>query len=378
MAVLLCACTTSQAGRTGAAVTTDELLAGTALGFADSPDVAVAPAEVLALSPEMRAFIDAHVDRSGGAALKLHQLASSIIDEKTFGVTYDDRTRTAAETFRARRGNCLSFSTMFVAMARDVGLDVQYQEVEIPPDWTLDNDTYVLNQHVNVYVNLEPAAPKVVDFNIADFKSSYEMERIPDTRALAHHYNNVGVERMQAGDAGSALAHFRRALEESDRAFSPAWVNLGTLYLRGGRTAEAEAAYLQALAADSSDLVAMSSLARLYDRLGERERAAACRKRVVHHRNRNPYYRYELARRAYLAHDYRAAIGHLKYAARKRPKEDQFCFLLGACYLQGGDERQARRWFDRAEELAATDAQKRRYSSKIDTVLRRPDPGRPE
>ena len=49
---------------------------------------------------------------------------------------YDEITRTASETFRARRGNCLSFSNMFVAMARDVGLDVQFQEVEIPPDWT--------------------------------------------------------------------------------------------------------------------------------------------------------------------------------------------------------------------------------------------------
>ena len=373
MAVLLSACAASQAGRSGAAVTPDELLAGAALGPTDSPAVAVAPAEVLALSPEMRAFIDAHVDRAGAGGLKLHQLATSIIDEETFGVTYDDRTRTAAETFRARRGNCLSFSTMFVAMAREVGLDVQYQEVEIPPDWTLDNDTYVLNQHVNVYVNLEPAAPKVVDFNIADFKSSYEMERIPDARALAHYYNNVGVERMLSGDTASALAHFRRALAENDRAFSPAWVNLGTLYLRNGRTAEAEAAYLQALEADGSDLVAMSSLARLYDRLGDRERADVYRKKVVHHRNLNPYYRYELARRAYLAHDYRSAVAHLKYAVRKRPKEDQFCFLLGASYVGLGNEREGRRWFDRAEELAATDAVRRRYSSKADTVLGRPE-----
>jgi Flp pilus assembly protein TadD len=372
MAVLLSACATSRTGRSGA-VTPDELLAGTALGSTDSPAAPVAPAEVLALSPEMRAFIDAHVDRAGGGSLKLHQLATAIIDEDTFGVTYDDRTRTAAEAFRARRGNCLSFSTMFVAMAREVGLDVQYQEVEIPPDWTLDNDTYVLNQHVNVYVKLEPAAPKVVDFNIADFKSSYEMERIPDARALAHYYNNVGVERMLAGDTASALSHFRRALAENDLAFSPAWVNLGTLYQRNGRTAEAEAAYLQALEADGSDLVAMSSLARLYDRLGDREQAAVYRKKVVHHRNLNPYYRYELARRAYLAHDYRAAISHLKYAVRKRPKEDQFCFLLGLSYVELGDEEEARRWFDRAEELAATDALKRRYSSKADTVLRRPE-----
>jgi tetratricopeptide (TPR) repeat protein len=375
--VLALTCTTRRGSPDTAEITPERLLAGEPLGVARVSPAVVGEGEVLALSPEMRDFLDAHVNRAGSANVKLQQLANAIIDEDTFGVTYDDRTRTAADTFRTRRGNCLSFSTLFVAMARDVGLTAQFQEVGIPPDWTLDNDTYVLNQHVNVFVDLELQGTRVVDFNIADFRASYPMRRILDSRALAHYYNNVGVERMQAGDTASALACFRTAIADSDRRFSPAWVNLGTLYLRNGHPAHAEAAYLEALRADRSDLVAMSSLARLYERLGDRERAVAYRKNVVHHRNLNPYYRYELARRAYSAQDWDAAIGHLKYAVRKRPNEDQFCFLLGLSYLQKGNEREARRWFDRAEELAATDALKRTYSRKADTMLRRPAQGHP-
>jgi len=325
---------------------------------------------VLALSPQMRDFLDKHVDRKASDSLKLQQLAYAIVDADTFGLVYDDRTRTASETFHARRGNCLSFSNMFVAMARHVGLKVEFQEVEIPPDWTLDKDTYVLNQHVNVYVDLGQTGVRVVDFNIADFKTSYEMRRIPDPRALAHYYNNIGVERMQTGDTAAALSCFRTAIADSERQFSPAWANLGTLYLRAGHPAHAEAAYLQAVNANKSDLVALSDLARLYERMGDRKRAAAYQKKVIHHRYLNPYYRYELARRAYTGKDYVAAIGHLKYAIRKRPKEDQFYFLLGACYLEKGDKRAAERWLAKAQEVAATDALKRRYSSKIDTLLR--------
>jgi tetratricopeptide (TPR) repeat protein len=259
---------------------------------------------------------------------------------------------------------------MFVAMARDVGLAVQFQEVEIPPDWTLDKDTFVLNQHVNVYVDLGQAGTRVVDFNIGDFRTSYEMWRISDGRALGHYYNNVGVARMQAGDTAAALACFRSAILANERGFSPAWTNLGTLYLRNGHAAHAEAAYLQALKTGDWDLVAMSNLARLYERLGDRERAAAYQRRVIDHRMHNPYYRYQLALHAYLAQDYPAAIGQLKYAIRKRPKEDQFCFLLGLSYLKNGDAQLGRRWLARAEELAATDVAKRKYSSKIDTLLR--------
>jgi len=406
LALPLVACTSGRGTLGNVEITPDELLAGTALGLPGGSPAPVAQEEVLAVSPEMREFLEKHVDLKGSDSLKLHQLASAIVSADTFGLVYDDKTRTASETFHARLGNCLSFSNMFVAMARHVGLNVQFQEVDVPPDWTLDKDTYVLNQHVNVYVDLAQAGVRVVDFNIADFKTSYEMQRIPDTRALAHYYNNIGVGRMQTGDTAAALSCFRTAIavaqeeqpvakekkevkekvvktgsliprrtleanSDGERQFSPAWANLGTLYLRAGHPAHAEAAYLQAVKANSSDLVAMSDLARLYEQLGDRERAAAYKKRVIHHRNLNPYYRYELARQAYVGKDFVAAISHLKYAIRKRPKEDQFYFLLGACYLEKGDTRAAERWLAKAREVAATDALKRRYSIKIDTLLRR-------
>ena len=373
LVVLAVACTSSRGSLDRVGITPEQLLAGASLGVAEDSPAPVAQEEVLAVSPQMQEFLEKHVDLNGSDSLKLNQLASAIVDADTFGLVYDDKTRTASETFRARLGNCLSFSNMFVAMARHVGLNVQFQEVDVPPDWTLDKDTYVLNQHVNVYVDLGQAGVRVVDFNIADFKASYEMRRIPDARALAHYYNNIGVGRMQAGDTIAALSCFRTAIADGERQFSPAWTNLGTLYLRNGHPAHAEAAYLQAVKANNSDLVAMSDLARLYEQLGDRERAAAYQKRVIHHRYLNPYYRYELARQAYIGKDYVAAIGHLKYAMRKRPKEDQFYFLLGACYLEKGDKRAAERWLAKAQEVAATDALKRRYSSKIDTLLHRAD-----
>ena len=140
--------------------------------------------------------------------------------------------------------------------------------------------------------------------------------------------------------------------------------------MRNGRPAEAEAAYLQALKADGADAVAMSNLSWLYERQGDAPRAAAYRKRVLAHRDRNPYYHYQLAREAFRALDYDAAIGHLKHAVRMKRNDDQFYFLLSLSYLKKGDARTARRYLARAEELAATDALKRRYASKMEALLR--------
>jgi len=366
--VVLLGCTQAVLRPISTTVTVDELLADTEQGQPGLAQPLVDEADVLAVSPEMRQFLDSNVDLDAGSFIKLHQLLGAIITEGTFGLEYDERTRTAAETFAARRGNCLSFSNMFVAMARYSGLTVSYQEVDIPPDWTFENDAFVLNRHVNILVDLGITGEHVVDFNIEDFRASYDRRAISDTRALAHFYNNMGVESMQDGDLATALAYFHRAIVDHDRRFSPAWNNLGILYLREGRLAFAEAAFLQALKVDIHDDVAMSSLADLYARMGQQEQATRYRLRVVSHRRQNPYYRYQLAREAFLAHHYDVAIGHLKYAVHKKPNEDRFCFLLGLAHLQNGNDRAAARWLARAKEVAATDELKRKYDGKLNIL----------
>ena len=361
-------CSSGTLGHENAKIAPSELLAGAPLDGVQEPSGLVANEDVLALSAEMKEFLDANVSRKATIGVRMNQLIDAIINEGTFGLVFDGRTRTASETFRQRRGNCLAFSNMFVAMARYADLEATYQEVQIPPDWAFENDVFLLNRHVNVYVDLGPLDDHVVDFNIDDFKASYTMNKISDARARAHYFNNMGVETMQSGDTASALAYFRRAIADNDRNFSPAWSNLGTLYSRNGHPDYAEAAYLQALRVDSQDLVAMSNLARFYERQGDTELASLYRKKVVDHRRENPYYRYQRARDAYTAGDYDTAISHLKYAIRKKDNEDEFYFLLSLCHLQKGNERSAQRWLAKAEQIAATDALKRRYSSKLELL----------
>jgi Flp pilus assembly protein TadD len=362
-------CSSGVAVRASSKITPEALLAGGSFrSTGELPDL-VPEEDVLALNPEMRQFLQSHIDRDAGSTPKLQQLVDAIIDQESFGLQYDDTTRTAAQTFEQRRGNCLSFSSLFVAMAREVGLRVAFQEVDVPPDWTYEHDAYVLNRHVNVVVDLGLSSERVVDFNIGDFRASYDMRRISDSRAMAHFFNNKGVESLQRDNTATALACFRRAIVDCDRRFSPAWTSLGTLYLRASLPEHAEAAYLQALEADSSDLVAMSNLVALYTSLGDPERARHFRNKVVSHRRQNPYYRYHLAREACIRQDFESAIAHLKFAVRKRPQEPRFPYLLGLVYLQQGNERAGRRWLARAEEQAASGVVRGEYSNKIQRLL---------
>jgi len=372
IAAVAIAVLTSAAGssaRDRPTITPKELLSGEALGVTDDPTTDITAKMVLALSDEMRDFLKANVNPGATDVFKLEQLIDAIMGENTFGLQYDENTRTAAETFRLQLGNCLSFSTMFISLARGVGLQAEFQEVDIPPDWSMRKDVYVLNRHVNVYVDLGAAGVHVVDFNISDFKSTYAVEVVSDTRAIAHFFNNLGVERMQDGDVDAAVAFFRRAITDGDGRFSPAWTNLGSLYRKFDHFEHAEAAYLQALKADKTDAVAMSNLVRLYELMGDAKKAEIYQKRVEEHRMNNPYFRFSLAREAFFKRDYTTAIEHLKHAIRKHKDDDEFYFLLGLCYLMEGNEKEARRWTSKAEEVAATEQDRRRYSTKIEALM---------
>ncbi|MCH7685722.1 MAG: tetratricopeptide repeat protein [Planctomycetes bacterium] len=173
---------------------------------------------------------------------------------------------------------------------------------------------------------------------------------------------------MQKHEPLEALRYFRKAVT-SDPEFAPVWSNLGALYSRAGYFKYAEAAYIQALAINSQELIAMSNLGRLYESLGQTKQADWYNKQTNLHRMRNPYYRYHLAREAFLVEDYDTAIGHLKYSVKKKVNEDTFYFLMGLSYLQKGNESAARQWLEKAEQVAEDDGLQRNYHSKLEMLL---------
>ena len=325
--------------------------------------------DVLELTPQMISFLDRWVDKNQRDYSRLRNLLYAVMGDGTFELIYDETTRTAQETFSDQRGNCLSFTNMFVAMSRYLGLNANFQEVMVPPSWSTEGQTFILSQHVNVHVNMSSSREeKVVDFNMYDFRTSYEMEIVSDSRGRAHYFNNIGVEHMLEGDILLALSNFRESLN-SDMSFSSVWANLGSLYNREGFPQYAEAAYLKALDADKNNLVAMSNLAGLYENQGKSELALQYQHKIESHRMQNPYYRYHLARTAFEDGDYTTAIDHLKYAVRKNKYDDSFYLLMSLSYLKIGEKEVARRWMKKAEEVADMDADKKRYHNKLDLLM---------
>lgn len=332
---------------------------------ASAESVTVIPVEnILQLTPVMISYLDSNVDRNASADNRIIQLTDAIMNNGLFELAYDELTRTAEETFMDRRGNCLSFTNLYIAMARNLGLDASYQEVETPPFWSLTGQFLLLSKHVNVYIRTDHEKDSVVDFNFYNLSTKVKPNLISDRRAQALFYSNIGVERMLNGDTPGAFANFLASLQR-DSTFSPAWVNLGILYRREGFPDYAEAAYFAALDNEPENLVAMSNLTSLYIEIGDMDLAQEYRQKVTKHRMQNPYYRYFLAKDAFEDGDYREAIMHLKYAIKKREDEAMFYSLLGLSYLMSGDREEAQRWMAKAESAASSQQERQVYSQKL-------------
>jgi Flp pilus assembly protein TadD len=323
---------------------------------------------ILEMTPEMIEFVESYVDGATNRYARMKRLVYAIIGDGNFELVYDDKTRTAPQTFRDARGNCLSFTNLFIAMARYLDIHAKYQEVDIPPDWSLTGESFMFSQHVNALVDLGVGLQRVVDFNIYDFQVTYERHVISDARARAHYFSNIGVEHMMRGETKRAYVNFRQALLEDSR-FSPAWINMGVLHRREKHPIYAEAAYKQALEIYQFNLIAMSNLANLYAEEGETELAEQYLARVQLHRMSNPYYRYQLANSALIDGDYKSAIKNLKYAIEKRESEDRFYYLLSLSYLMSGEKETAQRWMKKAEEMSRQSENQQKYSHKLELLM---------
>lgn len=366
----------------GKFISVDMLLSGEPLHReSDRPSAAPIPelddVDILAVSAEMRDFLDFYVERSGAPEVRFRQLMSAFMNTQSVGLEYATKTRTAAETFATGEGNCLSFTNMFVAMARDIGLKADFQEVDVPPSWNHSGDTLVLNRHINIFVRTSnrgrglPEMSETVDFNTTEARSDYDTRRISDRRAAAHYYSNIGVEFLQRGDNESAFRYFRKGLRTYEQ-FDALWINLGVLYSRLGDLDYARAAYEQALIHNRS-MSALSSLARVYELMGNGPLAEHYREQVERYRNSNPYFRYFQAQEALEDKHYAQALRELAAAIELEPDEERFYLLRAVVHLRQGQNDMADSWFQQAIERTEDVRTRYRYQLKWRELLANPD-----
>ena len=315
------------------------------------PVYSIPGVDLLAVSPQMRAFVDTHTARGKGRHGKAWSLAYAAMDPYLLDFNYDPQvTLTAEKGFSARTGNCLTFSSLFIAMAREAGLEAWFQEITIPTTWSAVNETLLVGMHVNAVVK-DPGKQYVVDVSRRKQQEDDIARRMSDSEAKAQYFNNLGADALVENDLARAHAYFRKGLE-THPGLAYIWSNLGVVYRRNEQTDDAITAYRHALRLDQDNNVALNNLYLIYEEDGDLESAAALRKRVERNRRKNPYYLLHLAELANEEQRYSDAIGLLNRAIKMDETEYRFHYTLALSQYYAGETETARASLTRARHLA--------------------------
>jgi len=315
----------------------------------------VAPAEVMRLPTELQQRL--HSEILPGARTprqRLQAITDLLTAPEGLALSYrDDATHSAAQAYVIREVNCLTFTLLFLALARESGLTAHAQAVEQTLSWHQQDSTVFRANHVNARVRIGKS-DIVVDIRGSNITMRHPPAPISDQRLLAHYYNNLAMQRMAHGELGAAQRHMATALSLAPD-YAPHWSNAGVLRRRAGDEAAAEQDYLQALALDGDNALALMNLAALAQRQGDTQREQSYRHRLEGIQRNDPFYQFLLGARLQAAGDLPAAIDQFRRAIQLHRGEHRFHAALAGAYLQLGKPREAREALRRALDLSSGD-----------------------
>lgn len=264
------------------------------------------------------------------------------------GLRYETGTTpTGEEAFAGRRANCLGFTSLFVGLARELGVPVFYLEIGDVEKFAREGGMVVESGHVTAGYGSGDLL-RILEFTQLPPARYRNPHRLSDLTAIALFHSNRGAEMLEAGRNQEAVDWLRRATR-LDPGLAGASINLGVALRRSGDPAGAEAAYRRALEADPGSVAAYQNLAALLYAGGRPHEAAALMALSARLDTRNPFNYLALGDVALDSGRIDEARRFYRKAQRLAGADVDAMAALGEAALAAGDRRDARRWLRKAE-----------------------------
>lgn len=331
-------------------------------------------AAVFALSPAMQRYLEhdiAHLIRQLG---RQRALVDALHSKAQLRLEYDSElTRTAAEAFDARAGNCLSLVVMTAALAKKLELPIAYQALVGYETWSRSGDLSFVNGHVNITVakrlvdrvgSFDNDTQIRVEFGALPVGRGQALQLVSEATIVAMFMNNRAAEYLVRGEFDNAYAHAREAVLQDPR-YAASYNTLGVVYQRRGLAAAAERAYREALSLDADHRSALMNLAKLLERQGRAAEAAPFVARLGQLERNPPFAHFDRGVAAAKAGDFRTARDEIRLEMKRDPDYHEFHFWLAMALYGLGDVEQARAHLTAAMKNSLTMREQAIYASKL-------------
>ncbi len=326
------------------------------------PAATVVPFE---LTDEMRAWVHARVTDGGSPEQRLERLLTAIVDPSGLALSYEGgHTNTAREAFATHKANCLGFTSLFVGMARELGIPAFYLGVDDVERFEREGDLLVISGHVSAGFGLGGGKIKILEFTNAPKTEYHHVRHLADLTAIALYHANHGAELLRSGQTTEALPWLRKAVV-IDPELGDAWVDLGVGLRRSGDLQGAEAAYRRALEVNPQGASAYQNLAGLL-RLGGHDQEADDLMALSTRASAQSPFSFLALGDISLAHGRTDEARRFYRRAMWLNRDDAEPYAaLGLAALAGGDKGEAKKWLRKASARDKANERVRRLEARL-------------
>lgn len=292
--------------------------------------------------------------------LKLKVLQLAFFHKGEFEFTYEQaRTLTGEEAFLARHGNCMSFTSLFVAMARSLDLPVFLMSVRRQPEVEREGGLVVVNRHV-VAGFRAPNKIYTYDFYVTSTGPYLSSRVIDDLMASAIYHTNIGGLAIREDELDSALENLNIATVLAPE-WAPAWVNLGVAQFRLGQLDAAIGSLQQAMVVEPGNSSALVNLSKIYAKQG-RDVEAETAMRAAAEGTHNPFTLIAMADVEMTRGNFDEARKYLRRARWWYAKEPEVYDALARLATFEEDLEKTEKYSNRALELRRAQAEEQATS----------------
>ncbi|RTL39509.1 MAG: hypothetical protein EKK53_17070 [Burkholderiales bacterium] len=366
------------AGLTGCAVVEPREAPPTDVFFDSAfrpPSVVVNPAEALALSPEMKRFAENEMHFEVRQKGLRHGLIDALYTKGRLQLDYDaEATRTAAQAFADRKGNCMSLVLMTAAFARHLGIPVRFNSVYLDENWSRANGVFFVAGHVNISLGRAMQSPQgvvigdpellTIDFLPPQQLRTIHSRPIEESTVLAMFLNNRAAEALLEGRVDDAYWWAREAIH-TDARWLAAYNTLAVLYRRKGLLDRAESTLRLVLEREPLNTQALSNLVLVLSDLGRRTEAQAFADQLAQIQPVPPYKYFDEGVEAMRVGDFASARQLFRKEIARAAYVPEFHFWLGLANYGLGDVSGAKGEIGKALENSATVKDRELYGAKL-------------
>ncbi len=306
------------------------------------------------LDPEIKAHVEEVVGLRGDAVERMHRLRDFMSGAHELAFQYKPATYNANEAYRARGGDCMAYTLLFVALARDLGLPVHVVHVTQVKNYYERGGWFFVSSHVAVGF-FSGANATVID--LSKEVKQYDLaiyEAIDDSAATALFYNNVAVDHLMQGDLKGA-DQMLTFLHRREPAVVELTNNLGVLLNREHRYAESLALLNEGIARDPAYEPYYTNAIHAARQAGLPAVVADLEARGQRVAETDPFFLFARGMTAFEHDQFSVAARELERAADAKPDSPVILGWLTRAYMAEGDRENGRRAYDRARRIAPRD-----------------------